>query len=87
MTESLSTCNIALSFSFIHTHYYTRCQLKAGGVDLAGLVRHYTMVTEFQWQFIETDDLAQSITVLDLDGIKMMDFVGEWYVKQYRKST
>jgi hypothetical protein len=55
--------------------------LKAAGVDLDGLVRHYTMVTEFQWQFIEPSDQARSITVLDLDGIRMMDFVGEWYVE------
>lgn len=55
--------------------------LKAAGVDLPGLVRHYTMVTEFQWQFIEPSDQARSITVLDLEGIRMMDFVGEWYVE------
>jgi hypothetical protein len=54
--------------------------LKAGGVDLDLLVRHYTMVTEFQWQYIERDDQARSITVLDLDGIRMIDFVGDWYV-------
>lgn len=54
--------------------------LKAGGINLDLLVRHYTMVTEFQWQYIERDDHAQSITVLDLDGIRMIDFVGDWYV-------
>ena len=51
--------------------------LKAGGMDLKGLVRHYIMVTEFQWQFIESNDFATSITVLDLEGMRMMDFVGE----------
>ncbi|KAL3908495.1 MAG: hypothetical protein SGILL_008458 [Bacillariaceae sp.] len=57
--------------------------LKQGGIDLHSLVRHYTMVTEFQWQFIERDDLARSITVLDLEGMGMRDFVGECveYVK------
>jgi hypothetical protein len=42
------------------------------------------MVTEFQWQCIERDDFARSITVLDLEGIRMMDFVGECveYVKK-----
>jgi hypothetical protein len=53
-------------------------KLKAGGVTLTSLVRHYTMITEFQWQFIESNDFARSITVLDLEGIRMMDFVGEW---------
>lgn len=57
--------------------------LKAGGMDLHSLVHHYTMVTEYQWQIIERDDLARSVTVLDLEGIRMMDFVGECveYVK------
>ena len=53
-------------------------KLKNGGVTLISLVRHYTMVTEFQWQFLESNDFARSITVLDLEGIRMMDFVGEW---------
>lgn len=63
--------------------------LKAGGCDLDGLVRHYTMVTEFQWQFIERDDFARSITVFDLEGMRMMDFVGEVvdYVKMCSQFT
>jgi len=63
--------------------------LKASGVTLVSLVRHYTKVTEFQWQFIESNDLAQSITVLDLEGIRIMDFVGECveYVKMCSKFT
>jgi hypothetical protein len=58
--------------------------MKAGGVDLELLLRHYAMVTEFQWQFIERDDFVRSITVLDLEGMRMMDFVGECveYVKK-----
>jgi hypothetical protein len=63
--------------------------LKSGGIDLQSLVRHYTMVTEFQWQFIERNDLARSITVLDLDGMRMRDFVGECveYVKMCSNFT
>jgi len=63
--------------------------LRAGGMDLKGLVRYYTMITEFQWQFIERDDLARSITVLDLEGMRMMDFAGEVieYVKMCSKFT
>jgi hypothetical protein len=63
--------------------------LKKGGIDLHNLVRHYTMVTEFQWQFIERDDLARSITVLDLEGMGMRDFVGECveYVKMCSQFT
>ena len=63
--------------------------LRAGGMDLHGLVRHYAMVTEFQWQFIERNDFARSITVFDLEGIRMMDFVGEVidYVKMCSQFT
>jgi hypothetical protein len=48
-----------------------------GGVDLELLLRHYIMITEFQWQFLERSDSATSIFVIDLEGIKMSDFVGE----------
>ena len=63
--------------------------LRAGGMDLHGLVRHYAMVTEFQWQFIERNDFARSITVFDLEGMRMMDFVGEVidYVKMCSQFT
>lgn len=63
--------------------------LKAGGMNLQQLVRHYVMITEFQWQFIEPHDLARSITVLDLEGMRMIDFVGECveYVKMCSQFT
>jgi CRAL/TRIO domain len=51
--------------------------LMSSGVDLDGLLRHYAMVTEFGWQYLEPDDMARSITVIDLEGIKMTDFVGD----------
>ena len=35
------------------------------------------MVTEFTWQYISRDDLQQSIYVIDLQGIRPRDFVGE----------
>lgn len=51
--------------------------LKAGGVDLSGLLEHYAMVCEFQWQYIERDDTQKSIYIIDLEGMGMYDFVGE----------
>jgi hypothetical protein len=51
--------------------------LREGGVGLELLLRHYTMITEFQWQFLERSDSSTSIFVIDLEGIKMSDFVGE----------
>merc|ERR1712232_453593 len=32
---------------------------------------------EFGWQCVERDDSARSITILDLEGMRMRDFVGE----------
>lgn len=51
--------------------------LRDAGVTLDKLLRHYTMVTEFQWQYLERDDLATSIYIIDLAGIRMTDFAGE----------
>lgn len=31
----------------------------------------------YQWQYLERDDLQHSIYIIDLDGIRMTDFVGE----------
>jgi hypothetical protein len=63
--------------------------MRNGGVTLPGLLRHYAMVTELQWQCIERDDFARSITVLDLQGIRVMDFVGECveYVRKCSQFT
>jgi len=57
-----------------------RTDLKApreGGVTLDILLRHYVMVTEFMWQYIERDDLQQSIYIIDLEGIRIIDFRGK----------
>ena len=51
--------------------------LRDGGVNLESLLRHYKYITEYQWQWCERDDLQHSIYVIDLKGIRMMDFAGE----------
>ena len=63
--------------------------MRKGGIDINTLLRHYAMVTEFQWQFVERDDYARSITVIDLEGIRMTDFVGECvdYVRKCSEFT
>ena len=61
--------------------------LRGAGVDLHTLLRHYIQVTEFQWQFLERDDLRKSIYIIDLEGMRFGDFVGEVvdFVKQASK--
>ena len=63
--------------------------MRDGGVTLDGLLRHYAMVTEFGWQFNTRDDNARSITILDLEGMGIRDFVGECvdYVKSCSQFT
>jgi hypothetical protein len=63
--------------------------LRTGGVNVKKLLHHYAMVTEFQWQYLDRDDLARSITVIDLQGMRMTDFVGECvdYVRKCSEFT
>lgn len=51
--------------------------LRNGGVGLDALLKHYAMITEFQWQMVSRDDFQRSIYIIDLAGIRMTDFVGE----------
>ena len=51
--------------------------LREHGIGLDVLLRHYIMITEFQWQYIERNDTARSIYIIDLEGIRMRDFFGE----------
>ncbi|TMW65327.1 hypothetical protein Poli38472_007969 [Pythium oligandrum] len=51
--------------------------LKAAQVTLKDLMHNYLMVTEFLWQVLEPDDNKKCISVLDVEGIGISDFVGE----------
>ena len=51
--------------------------MKGDGVTMEGLLRHYAMVTEFEWNYLERDDNKKCITVIDLDGMRFTDFVGD----------
>ena len=63
--------------------------LREGGISLPKLLHHYALITEYLWQHVERDDLAKSITVIDLKGMRMSDFVGETvdYVRACSKFT
>ena len=55
-------------------------ELKRSGIDLSSLLRHYLLVTDFCWTVLERvqhGPQSQSIYVLDLEGIKLKDFVGD----------
>lgn len=51
--------------------------LKAAGMTMEDLLRYYALVTEYMWKRIEPSEEGKSIYVIDLDGIRLMDFVGD----------
>lgn len=57
-----------------------RTNLKAllsEGASLDKVLRHFIMATEFQWQYLIRDDLRRSIYIIDLQGMRFSDFVGD----------
>lgn len=52
-------------------------KLKKAGMKMEDLLRYYALVTEYMWQRIEPTEEGKSIYVIDLDGIGIMDFVGD----------
>eukprot|EP01084_Bolivina_argentea_P244389 409405_1 len=52
-------------------------ELRQNGVDVPMLIRHYAMITEFLWWKIDPSDEGKLLTVLDLTGVKISQFVGE----------
>uniref|UniRef100_A0A7S2WJ12 CRAL-TRIO domain-containing protein n=1 Tax=Mucochytrium quahogii TaxID=96639 RepID=A0A7S2WJ12_9STRA len=51
--------------------------LRKAGVKLTDLLFHFTYSTEFLWNVIEPSQDGRTISILDLEGIGMFDFVGE----------
>lgn len=52
-------------------------QMKARGVTMEHLWRHWLFVTEYQWKIIAGDEMAKGIAVLDIEGVTMGDLTGE----------
>jgi len=51
--------------------------LRAAGIQLDDLLRHYALCCEYMWCKIDPSDDAKSIYVIDLDGMGLRDFAGE----------
>lgn len=61
-------------------------ELKAAGVTLDDLMRNFITITEFLWNVIEKDDNKKCISVIDMEGVGIRDFVGE-AVEYVRKAA
>ncbi|KAF0720248.1 Aste57867_435 [Aphanomyces stellatus] len=51
--------------------------LKAAGLTMDQLLRHYVYLTEYQWIKLEPSDTGRSVTVLDIEGIGFYDLTGD----------
>lgn len=51
--------------------------LRAAGVTMDDLLRHFALTCEFMWTLIEPSENGKSIYVIDLCGMGMRDFAGE----------
>ena len=51
--------------------------LQAANVTVPALLRHYIQVTEFQWQYLNRNDTQRSVYVIDCNGIRLREFVGD----------
>eukprot|EP00586_Coscinodiscus_wailesii_P018720 CAMPEP_0172505628 /NCGR_PEP_ID=MMETSP1066-20121228/187852_1 /TAXON_ID=671091 /ORGANISM="Coscinodiscus wailesii, Strain CCMP2513" /LENGTH=306 /DNA_ID=CAMNT_0013282315 /DNA_START=104 /DNA_END=1021 /DNA_ORIENTATION=- len=63
--------------------------LKKAGVTTEALLRHYAFVTEFLWRVVEPSEEGSSIYVIDLEGLSVLDFVGDavTFVRRAVRST
>ena len=51
--------------------------LRAAGVGMDDLLRHFALTCEFMWSLIEPSEDGKSIYIIDLNGMGMRDFAGE----------
>lgn len=51
--------------------------LRAAGVGMDDLLRHFALTCEFMWTLIEPSEAGKSIYIIDLNGMGMRDFAGE----------
>jgi len=51
--------------------------LRAAGVGMDDLLRHFSLTCEFMWTLIEPSEDGKSIYIIDLNGMGMRDFAGE----------
>jgi hypothetical protein len=47
------------------------------GLTCAEMIRHYLFVTEYQWKYLAPDEMAKSISVVDMGSVTMASLTGE----------
>lgn len=65
---------------------YEQQQLKARGVTMEHMWRHWLFVTEYQWNVLAPGDMDKSISVIDMEHVSMGDLAGE-KLEQMKRSV
>lgn len=60
-------------------------QLNDMGIGMSHLIYHYVYICEFLWQVIEPNDIKQSCSIIDVEGVVFADFRGD--VKEFVKAV
>lgn len=47
------------------------------GVTVDILLRHFALITEYMWRCLDPSEDGRSIYIIDLDGMRLRDFVGD----------
>lgn len=50
--------------------------LRAEGIEFEHILHHFLYVTEYLWRKLDTEPLAQVMSIIDLSGIGLSDFTG-----------
>eukprot|EP01041_Mallomonas_annulata_P003582 gene3582-7121_t len=61
-------------------------QLRTSGVSPSIMLRHWVFVTEYQWRFTSPEPDAQSIAVIDLEGVTFAMLAGSDAVETLRST-
>jgi len=61
-------------------------RLKDLGITIEELLHHRIFLLEFQFTYLEPDDLAKAVTVIDVAGMKSMSAVGD-FIKRVMEIT
>ena len=53
--------------------------IEANGLNVNHMVRHYLYVTEYQWKYLAPDEMAKTISVIDMSKVTYSSLNGEPY--------
>ena len=49
------------------------------GLTVDDMIRHWLFVTEYQWKYLAPDEMAKTISIIDMEQVSMFSLTGEPY--------